>query len=51
MTLVFLVDFTGGDLTGVVSCLRDYYLVVADFSGVFFEADRSLVGVLDDISS
>ena len=51
MKLVFLADLTGVDLTEGDRCFDGvgYYLFVMDLVGVFFEADRFLVGVLLDI--
>ena len=49
MRLIFLADLTGVDLFRDVSCLGVYDLFLADFVGVFFEPERSLIGVLDDI--
>ncbi len=46
--LVFLADL-GVDLRGVGCCFGSYYLIVADLIGVFFEAERYLVGVLLDM--
>jgi hypothetical protein len=49
MRLIFFADLTGVDLISDAACLGVYYLFVADFVGVFFEPERSLIGVLDDI--